>query len=290
MLNFQRIFRAALRVFKSPIYRRELLYRFYQWADISSATVKVNGTKLCVNLKDPVLGKLLFINREYEAFESKLLLKLVRPGMNVLVLGANIGLHAIPLSKAVGPTGKVIAFEPDPINCSFLKRNSKLSKTENLRVEEVAVSNIDGELTFYKSQANLSNHRSYLPNDEKDFNNGKEYIRINVPSTTIDTYLSKHRISPDLILMDIEGGEYHAFKGMTKTLDSCRCTLVLEVCPFFLKQAGADPFVFLQEIIQKGFSLHKISEESSELTEVTPAVLLESIVAKGVVNLVALRS
>src|SRR5687767_12418481 len=34
---------------------------------------------------------------------------LVRPGATVLDIGANIGAHTLPLAKAVGPTGRVLA-------------------------------------------------------------------------------------------------------------------------------------------------------------------------------------
>src|SRR5215831_5617211 len=38
--------------------------------------------------------------------------QLVRPGHVVLDIGANVGAHALPLARLVGPTGRVICFEP----------------------------------------------------------------------------------------------------------------------------------------------------------------------------------
>src|SRR4051812_47558541 len=38
----------------------------------------------------------------------------VRPGMRILDVGSNIGLYSIQMARLVGPTGRVISFEPDP--------------------------------------------------------------------------------------------------------------------------------------------------------------------------------
>ena len=46
--------------------------------------------------------------------EIELVRKFLRPGDYVLDIGTNIGTHAIPLAKAVGHEGQVIAFEPQP--------------------------------------------------------------------------------------------------------------------------------------------------------------------------------
>src|SRR5690348_3921247 len=40
--------------------------------------------------------------------------RLVQPGMTAYNLGAHIGFFALALSRLVGPSGKVLAFEPDP--------------------------------------------------------------------------------------------------------------------------------------------------------------------------------
>jgi hypothetical protein len=55
-----------------------------------------------------------------------------RPGSGDLVfdMGAHCGVSTYHLSKLVGPQGNVIAFEPDPVNFEFLKRNITLHCTD----------------------------------------------------------------------------------------------------------------------------------------------------------------
>jgi FkbM family methyltransferase len=49
-----------------------------------------------------------------------LLCSFVKLGAVVVDVGANFGLHSLYLSRAVGPQGTVIAFEPDPDNYALL--------------------------------------------------------------------------------------------------------------------------------------------------------------------------
>jgi FkbM family methyltransferase len=58
-----------------------------------------------------VAGALLLYG-EYSLRQCAVLYKLLRPGDVALDIGANIGATALPMMRAVGPTGRVIAFEP----------------------------------------------------------------------------------------------------------------------------------------------------------------------------------
>ena len=53
--------------------------------------------------------------------------RLVRPGMTVIDIGANIGAHTLPLAKLVGPTGRVIAVEPTIWAVERLRANLDLN-------------------------------------------------------------------------------------------------------------------------------------------------------------------
>lgn len=287
--RFMRAIRVIRRAISDPLYRRSILYRALVTAKIRSVRVKVNGDALWINLADPVLGRILFIERQYEAFEAQLLSDFAQPDMIIFVIGANIGLHALALARRVGLGGRVVAFEPDPSNCEFLRKNAESAPHRNIVIEQKAVSGNDGDLTLYLSQTNLSSHRPYSPTDAEDFNQGHPYVPISVPCVSIDSYVHRHGIVPDIILMDIEGGEYKALRGMRATLERPDIRLVFEMCPYFLAQAGDSPLAMLEEMQEQGFLLYQISEEASEITPVTPHPLLDSIVPKGVVNLVATR-
>ena len=57
-------------------------------------------------------------------------IQIVRPGMTIFDVGANIGYYAI-MSKLVGDTGRIIAVEPSHTNVELLQRNLSLNSLEN---------------------------------------------------------------------------------------------------------------------------------------------------------------
>ena len=61
------------------------------------------------------------------------------PGMTVWNIGANVGLYALASALAVGPAGRVYAFEPMPRNAHFLRQHVVLNHLTNIEVCEMAV-------------------------------------------------------------------------------------------------------------------------------------------------------
>jgi FkbM family methyltransferase len=73
--------------------------------------------------QDRYVGRSLAVYGEYSDQEVAFLQTLVRPGAVVVEVGANIGAITVPLARAVGPTGRVLAFEPQTAVCQLLTRN-----------------------------------------------------------------------------------------------------------------------------------------------------------------------
>jgi FkbM family methyltransferase len=66
----------------------------------------------------------------------------VQRGYCVVDIGANIGTHAVPLAMAVGPTGTVIAFEPQRIPFHLLCANAVLNNLRNVKAINAGVSDV----------------------------------------------------------------------------------------------------------------------------------------------------
>ena len=64
----------------------------------------------------------------------------LRSGMTVIDIGANIGVYSLPISRLVGRTGRVFAYEPGNEARSFLQRSQKLNQTDNLEILPLALS------------------------------------------------------------------------------------------------------------------------------------------------------
>jgi FkbM family methyltransferase len=129
----------------------------------------------------------------YERNNALLLCSLCRPGMVAFDVGANAGYFTLLLSRASGQHGKVVAFEPDPSNLAILRHHLQINRVTNVSVVPLAVTDQDGE-TAFDCAASMGPITS----------NGSTLVR----TTRLDQFPS-----PDLIKMDIEGGEALAVLG-----------------------------------------------------------------------------
>ena len=79
-----------------------------------------NGVRIRCDLRDHIQRAQWFFGA-YEPVDSYLVMKLLRPGMNVVDAGANVGQYSVLASTAVGPSGSVHAFEPIPTNLERIR-------------------------------------------------------------------------------------------------------------------------------------------------------------------------
>lgn len=131
-------------------------------------------------------------------FFVKVLQKNIRYGDLVLDVGANIGYYTMLMSKIVGDSGKVYAFEPEPKNFEILQKNIKINNIKNVIIEKFALSDKIG--------------KSYLQISKDSGQHRLSDSGLETQTTTIDNYFGNKKI--DFIKMDAEGSEYNIFKGM----------------------------------------------------------------------------
>ena len=171
--------------------------------------------RMWLDLNDPGIsrGLLLFGNRELE--HREMLFRIVRPGMTIFDVGANIGYYAIMESKLVGDTGRIIAVEPSHTNVELLQRNLSLNSLGNVTVLQGAISDKVGKAKFHLSyQSNL--------NTFHDVGSGSEHLSgasIDVETQTIEN-LAKNYGAPDLIRMDVEGHEVAVLNGAMGAIEA----------------------------------------------------------------------
>ncbi|MBP7708778.1 FkbM family methyltransferase [Candidatus Pacearchaeota archaeon] len=129
-----------------------------------------------------------------------------RKAETVIDAGANFGAISVYLSRLVGSSGKVLAFEPDPANRLTLNRNLKLNNCTNVEVLDVAVFDYEGKIPF--TSAGSDSHFSL---------NGS----LEVQASSLDVECAIRGISPQdvsFIKMDIEGAEIEAIEGAKRLL------------------------------------------------------------------------
>lgn len=151
----------------------------------------------------------------FEAEEQERFRRLVRPGMRVYDLGANVGFYTLLASRLVGPTGHVVAVEPLPRNLQFLRRHVALNRAANVDVVAAAVADRPGTGHFTQS-AGASENR--LGADGT----------LAVEMTTLPA-LAERFGPPDVIKMDVEGAEALVLRGSMEFLARTRPTILLSL-------------------------------------------------------------
>lgn len=180
--------------------------------------------------------------------------RIVRPGMTVLDVGAHAGYYTRLLSELVGPSGRVLAFEPEQENYGVLQRNLSRSRYGNVRLFNVAVSDREGWGCLYISpgSSNHSLQRGYTECQRVD----------RIETVTLDAFLSRRGIqTADVIKIDIEGAEPLALAGMADTIrHSPQLSMLIEYNPAALRCGNYTPADFLKQLRGLGFDIRTIGE------------------------------
>ena len=125
-------------------------------------------------------------------------------GETVIDLGAYSALTSIAFANAVGPTGRVVAFEPDPLNRQAATINLAARKRrtglDNITLDSSAVSGTAGTLTFSAEGAMGSSFTTFVGNHRRE--------TVQVQAITLDDVVKKFGLTRvDFIKMDIEGAD-----------------------------------------------------------------------------------
>jgi FkbM family methyltransferase len=158
----------------------------------------------------------------------------------------------VPVPKNIGAytllVGKVVAFEPSPANLRILRWHRAVNKLRQLVVVPAAVSEESKpSVGFYLVNGGEHSGNSLtIGGEDIPFMEDKRCERIEVPAVSLDDYCFEHELRPDVVKVDVEGGELLVLHGARKTLETERPVVVLAVHPFWLpKGQNAEAIVRL---------------------------------------------
>jgi len=168
----------------------------------------------------------------FELTKQKLIERLVRPGMTVYDVGAQAGSYTLMFSSMVGATGHVIAFEPCAYEARYLLDHLRLNSLSNVKVIQAAVGAVSGLGRFSTERGPCQNQLQ-----------AEDTSRLLVPVLALD---DAGLAPPEVIKMDIEGGETDALLGARRMLREHRPVVLVALhgseqratCPRILREAG----------------------------------------------------
>jgi FkbM family methyltransferase len=214
------------------VYAR-LLWEWYRSRGHYSFSVQ--GHQLTVLPKDEGISQELAVYRVHEPLATSLMQRVLKPGMNVVDIGSNIGYYALLEARLVGATGKVIAIEPVSENSEQLSRNVKANGYHNISIHKVAIGDRNGIAPLYVSKKSNWHSLYPVPSSTRETN-----VRV----TTLDSLLAPLGLpTVDMVRMDLEGYEVVVFRGMVQTLENYSPRVLLELHPHLIGREATVDFL-----------------------------------------------
>ena len=181
--------------------------------------VDLGEFRLFVRLDDWSVGGRIAVKRSHEPHVARVVRSFLAPGKAMIDIGANIGFYTMLAARQVGPTGRVLAFEPSPENVALLLRSAQANGFSNVAAHTLAVADAQGRVTFSMDDSNGGIHRG----------------RIGVNAVWVDAVALDEFLPPgqpvDLVKIDVEGCEGLVIRGMQRLLARHRPVLVCEFTP-----------------------------------------------------------
>ena len=225
------------------------------------------GLRLAIDLADHAIG-LNILRGRFELNEIEFVRRTVKPGQHVVDAGAHIGLFAMHMAAAVGPTGSVHCFEPFEANAACLELAIAENRFERrVILERAAVGAVHGTGQLIFAPATLNSGGAFIGAPGASVPAGHETLPVRL--IALDEYPLPRPVS--FIKIDVEGAEPQALRGAARLLREDRPVILSEVHPSQLKLvSGITPAAFIAQIAELGYRCHLLGAgvPGAEVTDV----------------------
>lgn len=239
--------------------------------------VFANGLPMWVDTRDRVIATHLLGEGVWEPSETAAFLAHLREGMCVFDVGANIGYYTLLAARAVGSSGRVYAFEPEPHNFALLTRNVAENGFANVQLVNAAVSDRTGVMRLHLDDANFGAHS--LEAGSVRTSSGRS---VDVETVFLDRFADEALSfgAGILVKVDVQGAEALVVAGAQRLLGLPNVTLFLEIWPEALERAQADAGRLLAALEDLGFRFEDVEAPESARRALRPAEILETCRAR----------
>lgn len=178
----------------------------------------------------------------------------IKPGNIVFDIGAHVGFYTLLASELVKPNGEVIAFEPFERNQLLLRAHLKMNRVMNVQVFDAAVSDRCGVERF-ETACDTSAGRISATGE------------LEIVTLSLDGLVASGRVPvPDVLKIDVEGGEFKVLSGAKSILARNRpivflathsaeihreCCNLLQDCGYVVEAIGRSAVELTDEVIAR---------------------------------------
>jgi FkbM family methyltransferase len=180
----------------------------------------------------------------------------------VLDVGGNIGAVTLYLAAKVGPSGLVVAYEPDASNLDIFHRNLAVNGSpKQVQLVPKGVFDREGVREFFAGGNYTS---SFLKTNYVEGGAAKYHV-VNIPVTTLDAEAERLGLTRlDFVKMDVEGAEIAALRGARQMLTRFHPQIIVETHLVNDQSTVGEVEQFLHECGYRQFARQDLAE--------TPAV------------------
>lgn len=191
---------------------------------------------------------------------------LLAPGDIFIDGGAHVGMFTLVAAARVGPTGRVLAFEPAPAARSQLLQNLELSRFSWVEVSACALAESAGARDFVAFSNDAEGSSSFAPPSE--FAGGSVE---SVETTTLDSAIANQdRTRIRLVKLDLEGAEYAALQGAQSLLREVQPDFLVELEPEHLARQGTSAAEVIRLFEQHRYRFFTVDKNEQGGVVLTP--------------------
>lgn len=208
-------------------------------------------------LPDDYIGTRVVQSGFYDLCVSEALLRLSDPGDRVVDVGANVGAMTAVLARAVGPTGHVLCYEPQPDIARVLRRNAMRWSSEpdlaQVEVRELAVGEAPAVLSFGQPRFSHDCSDARLTPAGSD-----DVVLYDVSVVALDEEVD----AAEIVKLDVEDAEAAFLRGASRLLGTGAIRdLVFE--DFEVDEAGSSQVC--EALVAHGYVLLRLGLEEDGL-------------------------
>jgi len=189
-----------------------------------------------------------FYTHDYDTEEIRSVLRMFKSDWVVLDVGANVGFWTVPMTKALGPGGRVHAFEPVSSNNLRLRENVRLNGLQSItEIHELGLSDRRATLRIslredFANGSDTGNAAIVIDDSDGRFQCGM------IEVDTLDNIFPSLNVKRlDFIKVDIEGHEDRFLNGASSTIGQFRPIIHMEINEPYYSRRGLDATTLFEE-------------------------------------------